>query len=273
VSLVFVTVILELIQIQELDESLLSTKISLPAVTSLEVRGSITLFNVFDLSNVDELEFVREDSIFMEFEPTSLPSQLVYLILDNVDLNLQSISGRPCSLPNLKELQMYDVKIEGPLRRYLEFPNVVDLTIFRVAFYPPNGNWFTDKRRNRKKAAKFMSDKLFFQGIPNLKKLALERMPLNGEIVSSLQSCPLLEELSMDDCYTDSFMPKFTSKLEDQDYLRHLKVLEIKRSWPNTFDVSYPDFFGRCSAARPGLWLGGNGDENWGSDSDDDLMP
>jgi hypothetical protein len=162
--------------------------IPLPQVKSWDLVGPIKTFTFFDLSGAEYFDYAcvgSSDGFLTKF----LPTQAKRMFLTEVDFPLTALSQHGAHLmPNLTTLLLFRSKIEEPLFRYLNLPQLNTLCLHVVSFYGPDDNQAQDNWSHRKRLP--LSDVLSFQNTPELEHLILAWMPVGWEICGQYSKLP-----------------------------------------------------------------------------------
>jgi hypothetical protein len=245
------------------DESFDSANALLPHLKTLKIRGDYRLFKAFDVANVNMLEFTKENGPSTTFDLSRLPTGLVDLELGNVNFGLNSFSSNgPFPLPHLKYLRLYNLVVQASLSQYLSVPELLSLTIHHTKFYPMDEvEYYVDRGRPERRAARTFSDSLFLRKAPKLQTLDLERMDMDEISVAELRLCPRLDTINLDSCPAATFVRGFYSCLDNGKFFPSLETLEFNGSWPDIPEMIYPEFFDSCRKRRPDLDVCGDGED------------
>jgi transposase-like protein len=223
--------------------------IPFPQVKSWDLVGPIKTFTFFDLSGAEYFDYAcvgPSDGFLTEY----LPTQAKKMFLREVDFPITALSQHGGHLmPNLTTLLLFRSKIEGPLYRYLSFPQLKTLCLHVVSFYYPDENTLQDSWSHRKRLS--LSDVLSFQNTPELEHLNLAWMPIDGKFADRIQHCPKLQEFEADFCELEGFIPSLTKSLADGNAFPSLQRLRFL--WPfNGLDkTSKKEFSSYCATQRP----------------------
>jgi hypothetical protein len=241
------------------DESFASMNVLLSSLKSLDMDGSLTMLQGFAFDNLESLSFRCQDLRFPSLKPTSLPNTLFELTLGHISFNIRpKPSHQPHSLPNLTALRLRDVRICGPLQRYLSIPNLRKLSLSGVKFCSLNNSTRNSTGRRDNSSAKLDSGRLFFRDIQTLESLRLRAMPVTNTLVGILHNLPILHTLEVEHCRMENFIRPLIEKLQDKDSFPSLSTLRIMHSWGLDPYMSYPSFVEHCAATRPDMNVLGN---------------
>jgi hypothetical protein len=199
------------------DHTFDSANLLLPHLKTLKIRGDYRLFKAFDLTNVNMVEFTKDNGPSINFDLSCLPTGLVDLELGNVNFGLNSSSSNgPFALPHLARLRVYDLVVQGSLSQYLSVPELIFLTIHHTKFYPAEETEdYIYRGRPERREARTFSDSLFLRKAPKLQTLDLERMDMDESSVTELRLCPHLNTINIDSCPAATFVRGFYSCLDD----------------------------------------------------------
>ncbi|PVF94866.1 hypothetical protein CPB86DRAFT_625974 [Serendipita vermifera] len=228
-------------------------KITLPKVKKLRLSGLNTeLVNIFETDALEHLSIdgLREangltpssDALMV----TAIPTQLVRLTIRNSMLNFSTTSA--VHLPNLTELTLETVGLCAPLRRYIEAPQLKDLTLDYVVYISSNP------------IVPPLCDALFFQSIPQLEYLFISEVTgFDEPLADTLRYYSLLEMMIIEFCHVNKLIPALSGGLQDGSFLPKLVHTSIRNSWISENGTSYCDFRELIRTQRPGLHIEGNG--------------
>jgi hypothetical protein len=239
-----------------------SETVALPDLQTLKLHGAQDFLNRIEAHNIKTLAFhcYGQDVDLSLSQPVS---QLSEMTLDSITLGSRTFSN-PLCLPNLSKLTLECVFVEGPLREYLNAPNLKQLYVNMVdSFQYLIGDW-------ENSLSKLFSNPFFGQGFPELETLSVSRRPLYEGFVADLEQCLRLQYLNIDIEAFQNFIPAFIERIEDKNYLPSLRVLQISCerwvreppnryyptwSWPSELDLPYQDFYAYCTSKRPGMGI------------------
>jgi hypothetical protein len=220
--------------------------ISLPNLKTFSLMGCEEFLHFMELDHLENLSLgANGHNQTRNIGPSSIPINLRELILGQVRFPAGSTRHY---LPHLTKFELYDAYLGSPLRELLEIPNIETLVLHDIHFDSPNSQHSV---LNNEERGILLSDAQFFQGLPVLKHLSMASVPLSGDLVVSLRSCPMLRRLSLEGCEIKSFLLFFADDRPYSSYLPALRDINISKSWPYSAGMTYTDFISRLSSLMP----------------------
>jgi hypothetical protein len=195
------------------------------------------------------------------FPTALLPSQLTNMTLNSIRFKSKSLLGRgPRLMPRLIELRLEEICFEGCLQDYFDCHKLKKLCLNQVEFYSVRTARDDDYHNDYDDVydSSFfgmtmpLSSSISFPSIPELDYLSVCDEKLDDKLTDALQSCPLLQHLSVESCSVKDFIPSFTTAIADSRSLPSLKRLCIDNSW-RAEPQSRKEFVQYCANQRPGL--------------------
>jgi hypothetical protein len=236
-------------------EPSLTAVVALPLLKQLNIIGSDSLLNSFEIKEVEILEFccATEGRSFLL---TSSPAQLTELSLENVDFTAMNVSRHlPYDFPCLRKLRLFCVDLEAPLQKYFKMPRLQRLDLDEVNV----PSWDYENTHNLEDESN-LSDKspsfLFLsQQFHELEVLLVDYNVADAGFVKRIQNYPQLCNLEVYLYDSRKFLSKFVESLEHKGAFPSLKLLDISAfKWPSQWtSMSYTEFVQYCTAKRPGL--------------------
>ncbi|PVG01775.1 hypothetical protein CPB86DRAFT_781145 [Serendipita vermifera] len=221
------------------------------SIRSLKLESGVDLLRSMNLSGVDSVCFVSTSKGLdrMTFAPLNQITEL--------ELKSVTFMDRECHLlPSLTTLKLQDVRFIGPMRTYIRCPqlNSLEYHLSYDKFFN-----YMDSQNPYKIPTQKILDLEFFQQTPNLESISLSGARLEAPLISSLQSCPALHSLVVDDCHMQLFIPRFLDSLNDADHFPSLTMIHIDNSWPARSRWEYAEFTQKCRLKRASIYFSGNG--------------
>lgn len=189
-----------------------SATAALPGLQTLKLHRAQDFLNRIEAHNIKTLAFhcYGQD---VDLSLSQLVSQLSEMTLGSITLSSRTFSN-PLYLPNLSNLTLECVFVEGTLREYLNAPNLKQLYVNKVnSFQYPIGDW-------ENSLSKLFLNPFFGQGFPELETLSVSKIYPYEDFATDLEQCSRLQHLNID-------MKAFQIFIQDKNYLPSLRILQI----------------------------------------------
>jgi hypothetical protein len=149
-------------------------------------------------------------------------------------------------------LSFGDATLEHPLQDYIALPNLKYLEIWNVIFDPSDDEYLS---------APCNAKQMFLREAPKLETISIQHMEIDCHLATVLESCPLLESMTIEECNADFFFLYFKGSLRHEDSFPSLETFCIMRSWPWKLSISHDKFVAFCADKRPDITI--SGDNEW----------
>jgi hypothetical protein len=216
----------------------------------VEIQGDQNIFDAFDFKDSGTIIFrgvsLSNGIVDVDINPSTLPEQTREIHLKGVEWRQKPI--QPHDFPDLIELNLDMVDIDGTLGEYLSAPNLKHLHLNTIIFNQPDNTQSLDW-------TPLFSDTKFLQGAPVLETIKLEYQDINENFVKCLESCILLKSLALYCCDLSRFVSPFLERLESSELGSSLDTLIISNSWDPDPGMPFGQFRQRLMAKRPNVRL------------------
>lgn len=177
-------------------EAFPSTKISVPRLKSLVLHGKYQLLDSFDLENITSINNWGSGGSMDPISLHILPMRLTTLSLRHRHFtSQQALQQKPHLLPNLVTLHLIFGRLELPLDRYLELPQLKHLELKDVGYGPLRRN--THKEAGEEYPP--LSPRVYLPSDPlGLECLTLLRMGTFESFIQEVRFYPKLRRLMVD---------------------------------------------------------------------------
>ncbi|PVF94876.1 hypothetical protein CPB86DRAFT_626039 [Serendipita vermifera] len=237
------------------------TNISLPRLKSCSLRFEVGMISMFDLGCMESFKFVgfsdRQEVRFLSDAPTSLmtsfsPTQVTKLELERVVINFEGLPvDVPYHFPNLTSLELEEIGLRRPLRRYFDFPQLKRLVISNVYYLPADENDVLPPPA--------LFEKEFFRTVPKLEVLFIRDTEMGDSLVGSLHHCSSLKALLLQSCGFDQVLPALITGFQDKDFFPSLRTLALLGLESIERYSEYLQLAFYCKRVRPALEITGHG--------------
>jgi hypothetical protein len=143
--------------------------------------------------------------------------------------------------------------IRGSLDNYFITPKIKRLYFYKVT-------WNLNRRRNASEPRNFRL-KYPFYNVPQLEILIFDHTSGDDSLIEVLQDCHLLQQFTVMECISGSFLQSFVNGLCNTNSFPNLQLFCTKNAWYdiNIRSTSYKDFCSLMKSQRPHLVIKGNG--------------
>lgn len=105
-----------------------------------------------------------------------------------------------------------------------------------------------------------LSRKALLGELPELEKISIREIELDGYFAEALGFCLRLGSIEIQDCSADCFLSTFWNCLLSKDAFPSLNTFNISSSWAVKMGFSFKDLVRWCATTRPNITILGDGD-------------